>query len=212
MNTLSQIVEHKIVAIVRGADSADVLKIAEALCDGGIRILEVTINSPNALQSIQKLSELMRDKMQIGAGTVLSAEIAKAAIMAGATFIISPYLNFDVIKITKQLGAVSIPGAYTPTEIVNAFNGGGDIVKVFPASSNVNYIKEIRAPLSHIPLIPTGGINKENIREYFSAGVSAVGIGTALVSKKNNMTAGDLRELTENARQFVQAKKDFFST
>jgi len=203
MTTLSQILEHKIVAIIRGANPVDVLKIANALYDGGVKILEVTMNSANALEVIKQLSETMKDKMQIGAGTVLDAEMVNSAISAGAQFIISPYLNLEVIKTTKQLGAVSIPGAYTPTEIVNAYSSGGDIIKVFPASSNVNYIKEIRAPLPHIPLMPTGGITLENIGEFQKAGAVAFGIGTALVNTKEKVTEEYLKQLTERAYKFV---------
>lgn len=205
MTTLSQILEHKIVAIIRGADPDDVLKIAKALHEGCVKILEVTLNSANALEIIKQLSETMKDKMLIGAGTVLDSASARAAISAGAQFIISPCLNIDVIRTTKELGVVSIPGAYTPTEIVNAFNSGGDIIKVFPASSNANYIKEIRAPLSHIPLMPTGGITLENIKEFQKAGAVAFGIGTALVNTKEKVTDEYLRQLTERANQFIQA-------
>ena len=141
--------------------------------------------------------------MLIGAGTVLNENAAKSAISAGAKFIISPNLNVEVIKVTKQLGVVSIPGAFTPTEIVNAFNSGGDIIKVFPASGNINYIKEILAPLPNIPLMPTGGITLENIREFQNAGAVAFGIGTALVNSKEKVTEEYLKQLTERAYKYV---------
>jgi len=205
MNILSQILEHKIVAIIRGANPGDVLKIAEALHSGGVNLLEVTLNSDNALEVIKQLSDVMKGKMLIGAGTVLDADATKASIDAGAQFIISPSFNIDVIKTTKQLGAISIPGAFTPTEIVNAYNSGGDIIKVFPASSNVNYIKEVRAPLSHIRLMPTGGVTLENIGEFQKAGAVAFGIGTALVNTKEKVTDAYLSNLTESAVKFVQA-------
>jgi 2-dehydro-3-deoxyphosphogluconate aldolase / (4S)-4-hydroxy-2-oxoglutarate aldolase len=205
MAALSQILEHKIVAIIRGADPGDVLEIANALYAGGVKVVEVTMNSPGALAVIKQLSETMKDKMLVGAGTVLDAVSAKLAINAGAQFIISPCLDKDIIKATKESGAVSIPGAYTPTEIVNAFNSGGDIIKVFPASSNVNYIREIRAPLPHIPLMPTGGITLENIGEFQKAGAVAFGIGTALVNTKHEVTDEYLTQLTERAKKFVEA-------
>lgn len=204
MTTLSRILEHKIVAIIRGAYPDDVLKIATALHAGGIKVVEVTLNSDKALEVIRQLSEAMNDKMLIGAGTVLDAKMTKEAINAGAKFIISPCVNKDVIKITKKLGAVSIPGAFTPTEIVNAFNRGGDIIKVFPASANVNYIKEIRAPLPHIPLMPTGGITLENIGEFLNAGAVAFGIATALVNTKEKVTDEYLKQLSVLASQFVR--------
>ncbi len=204
MDILQEILKSKIVAIIRGANPDDVLKIARALNAGGVTILEVTMNSDNALKVIKQLSDTMKDKMLIGAGTVLNENAAKSAITAGAQFIISPNMNLEVIKVTKQLGAVSIPGAFTPTEIVNAFNSGGDIIKFFPASANVNYIKEIRAPLPHIPLMPTGGITLENIGEFQNVGAVAFGIGTALVNTKEKVTEKYINELTEKAFKFVQ--------
>jgi len=204
MSTLSKILEHKIVAIIRGAHPDDVLKIAGALHDGGIKLLEVTMNSSNALEVIKELSETMKDKMLIGAGTVLDAETVTSVINAGAQFIISPNLDIAVIRKTKELEAVSIPGAFTPTEIVNAYRNGGDIIKVFPASANVNYIKEIRAPLPHIPLMPTGGITLENIGDFHKVGAVAFGIGTALVNTKEKVTTEYLKQLTETAKRFVQ--------
>ena len=185
----------------------DVLKIAKALHEGGVKILEVTFNSPNALAVLRDLSSKMGNDLLIGMGTVLDAATAKEAISAGAKFIISPSFDKETIQATKKLGAVSIPGAYTPTEIVNAFRSGGDIIKVFPASGNVNYIKEVRAPLSHIPLMPTGGIALDNIKEFQKAGAVAFGIGTALVNTKEKITGESLGQITGRARQFVEAIK-----
>jgi len=203
MDILSQILEHKIVAIIRGADPNDVLRIAEALHEGGIKILEVTFNSPDAMGVIKLLSSKMGNDLLIGMGTVLDAATAHQAINNGAKFIISPSFNPETIQATKELGAVSIPGAFTPTEIVNAFNSGGDIIKVFPASSNVNYIKEIRAPLPFIPLMPTGGITLDNIKDFQKAGAVAFGIGTALVNTKEKVTDEYLEKLTGIAKEFV---------
>jgi 2-dehydro-3-deoxyphosphogluconate aldolase/(4S)-4-hydroxy-2-oxoglutarate aldolase len=203
MSVLSQILKNKIVAIIRGADPADVLKIADALQQGGVNILEVTLNSPNALDVIKELCAKMQN-MLIGAGTVLSGSDAKASIEAGAKFIISPNVNVETIETTKKLSAVSIPGAYTATEVVNAFNNGGDIIKIFPAT-NAEYIKTLRGPLSHIPMMPTGGITPENISQFQKAGVVAFGIGTSLVNAGHKITDEYLQQITENARKFVQA-------
>ncbi len=139
MTTLSQILESKIVAIIRGAKPDDVLKIINALFEGGIRILEITLNSPKALSVIEETARETGDKMLVGAGTVMDAETARAALLAGAKFIISPSLNIETIEMTKRHGAVSIPGAFTPTEIVTAYTYGADIIKVFPASIGVQY-------------------------------------------------------------------------
>jgi len=203
MTTLDQILENKIVAIIHGADPADVLRIAQALQLGGVNILEVTLNSPNALQVIKELVDKMKDIL-VGAGTVLSAADAEASFDAGARFIISPNTNIETIAATKKLGIVSIPGAYSATEVVNAFSNGGDIIKIFPAT-NAEYIKILRGPLSHIPMMPTGGITAENISGFKKAGAVAFGIGTSLVDVKHKITEEHLNRITENARKFVQA-------
>jgi len=203
MSTLDHILKNKIVAIIRGADPADVLRIAEALQLGGVNIVEVTLNSPNALEVIKELTGKMSNLL-VGAGTVLSAADAKASVEAGAKFIISPNINIDTITTTKKFGIVSIPGAYTATEVVNAFAHGGDIIKIFPAT-NAEYIKVLRGPLSHIPMMPTGGITPENISEFKRVGAVAFGIGTSLVDVKHKITDEYLNGVTENANKFVQA-------
>jgi len=203
MSTLDHILKNKIVAIIRGADPADVLRIAEALQLGGVNIVEVTLNSPNALEVIKELTGKMSNLL-VGAGTVLSAADAKASVEAGAKFIISPSVNIDTITTTKKFGIVSIPGAYTATEVVNAFAHGGDIIKIFPAT-NAEYIKVLRGPLSHIPMMPTGGITPENISEFKRVGAVAFGIGTSLVDVKHKITDEYLNGVTENANKFVQA-------
>lgn len=200
---LDHILKSKIVAIVRGIEPADVIKIAHALFAGGVTAMEVTMNSSNALAVIKQLSVVMKDKMLIGAGTVLDANMANEAIDAGACFIISPIVDEETIKATKARGAVSIPGAFTPTEIFKAYKLGGEIIKVFPASSNVNYIKEIRGPLPQIPLMPTGGISLQNIREFRKAGAIAFGIGGSLVDAKQTINEEYLVKITDTAKEFV---------
>ena len=142
--------------------------------------------------------------MLIGAGTVLSAKDAIKAIAAGAQFIISPSLDTEVIKATKDAGMVSIPGAFTPTEIVTAYNSGADIVKVFPVP-NADYIKSILAPLNHIPVMPTGGINAGNIKDYQKAGAAAYGIGSWLVNNKETVTETYLQSLQKKAQSLKEA-------
>ncbi len=209
MSTLSQILETKIVAIIRGANPQDVLQIANALQKGGIKALEITINSPKALSVIEEASDYFGKNMLIGAGTVLDAETARAAISAGAKFIISPVVDIETIKMTKRYGIVSIPGAYTPTEIVAAYAAGGDIIKLFPASAGIQFLKDIRGPLAHIPLMPTGGVNLENIKEYQKAGAVAFGIGSALVDTKNEITEEYLQQLTNKACKYMEAVNSF---
>lgn len=204
MTILSQLLQYKIIAIIRGAQPTDVLPIVQALSDGGVKAVEITLNSKDALQLISKISESLQDKMLVGAGTVLDAASASAAIEAGAQFIIAPSVDIETIQLTKQKGRVSIPGAFTATEIVTAYKAGADLIKVFPAS-NPQYIKDLMGPLSHIPMIPTGGINLENIREFKKAGGVAFGIGSSLVDTKQTITKAYLEQLTSKAKQFVQA-------
>ncbi|MFY0760799.1 bifunctional 4-hydroxy-2-oxoglutarate aldolase/2-dehydro-3-deoxy-phosphogluconate aldolase [Metabacillus dongyingensis] len=207
MNILSSILENKIVAIIRGANPNDVLKIAKALHEGGVGALEITMNSPKPLSVIEKVSDELGDQVIIGAGTVLDPETARAAILAGASFILSPTVNIETIKMTKRYGAVSIPGAFTPTEILSAYENGGDIIKVFPAALGPGFIKDIRGPLPQIPLLPTGGVDLSNIQAFMKAGAIGCGLGSALVDTKLEVTDEYLVQLTEKAKQFVSAVK-----
>ena len=204
MSTLSKILEHKIIAIIRGAHSHDVVKIAKALYAGGICILEITMNSPEPFAVIKAVADELGDKMVIGAGTVLDIESAKQAVTAGAKFILSPIVDLEVINMAKSLGVISIPGAFTATEIYNAYKTGGDIIKVFPAISP-SYIKDIAGPLPQIKLLPTGGISIENIKEYKKAGAAGFGIGSALVDAKKEINEEYLLQLTGKAQKFVEA-------
>jgi 2-dehydro-3-deoxyphosphogluconate aldolase/(4S)-4-hydroxy-2-oxoglutarate aldolase len=205
MTPLSHIIENKLVAIIRGANPSDLMKIAEALHAGGIRTMEITLNSPGALASIEELAAGMAGRMLIGAGTVLDPETARGALLAGAQFIISPTLNKKTIRMTKRYGAVSIPGAFTTTEILKAYEHGGDIIKVFPASVGPKYFKDIAGPVPFIPLMPTGGVSQANIRDFQEAGAVAFGLGSSLVDAKQNVTDEYLQQLTDKARAFVQA-------
>ncbi|WP_210516582.1 bifunctional 4-hydroxy-2-oxoglutarate aldolase/2-dehydro-3-deoxy-phosphogluconate aldolase [Hymenobacter terricola] len=206
MNPLSHILENKVVAIVRGADPKTLLRIAQALHAGGVRMMEVTLNSPGALASIAEISGAMDDDFLVGAGTVLDPETARAALLAGAKYIISPTLNKKTIRMTKRYGAVSIPGAYTATEILQAYEYGGDIVKVFPAgASGASYFKDIAGPLPFIPLMPTGGVSLDNIKSFAEAGAAAFGLGSALVDTKQAVTEEYLTQLAARARAFVTA-------
>lgn len=204
MTILSQLLQHKIIAIIRGAEPDDVLPVAHALFEGGVRAVEITLNSADALQLINTVSKILKDKMLVGAGTVLDASSALEAIEAGAQFIISPSVDVETIQITKQNGIVSIPGAFTATEIVTAYKAGADLIKVFPAS-NPQYIRDLMGPLSHIPMMPTGGVNLENIRDFKNSGGVAFGIGSSLVNTKQPITETSLKQLTIKAKQFVQA-------
>lgn len=205
MDALSQILKKKIVAIIRGAEPENVPKIVEALYAGGIQLVEVTMNSENALLVIEKISSMFENQVLVGAGTVLDASSAQDAISAGASFIISPSLDKKTINATKRLGAVSIPGAFTASEILAAYDMGADIIKVFPASVGTTYFTDLRGPLPHIPLMPTGGVTLENIVAFRDAGAVAFGVGSALISRTPELSDEYLQQLTEKAARFVEA-------
>ncbi|MEG9294822.1 bifunctional 4-hydroxy-2-oxoglutarate aldolase/2-dehydro-3-deoxy-phosphogluconate aldolase [Mangrovibacillus sp. Mu-81] len=203
MDVLSTIKQEKMIAIIRGSRPGDALAISKALYKGGVRAIEITLNSPGALTSIEKVRSELGDDLAVGAGTVLDPESARSALLAGAQFILSPSLNTETIKMTKRYGAVSIPGAFTPTEILQAYEEGGDIIKVFPASSlGPDYVKDVHGPLPQIPLLPTGGIDLNNIADYIAKGAAGVGLGSSLVNTKESVTEAYLEKLTETARQF----------
>jgi len=204
-DVLSHLLEHKVVSIIRGANPDHLVRIVRALHAGGVRSVEITINSPKAMLGIERLTDELGAEMMIGAGTVLDPETARAALLAGARFIISPTLNVKTIRMTKRYGAISIPGAFTPTEILTAYEHGGDIIKVFPATLGPSYLKDIAGPLPHIPLMPTGGVNLDNIQALQQAGAVAFGLGSSLVDTKHEATEDYLAALTEKARQFVRA-------
>lgn len=208
MTTLEQIKTHRVVAILRGCDPSHVPAIVEALYAGGIRLLEITLNSRNALNAIKETSKQWGDKLVVGAGTVLTPDEALSAIDAGARFILSPTLDLPTIERTNKLGAVGIPGAFTATEILTAWRNGAGMVKVFPASVGAAYLRDLRGPLPQIPLMPTGGVNLENIRQFAKAGAVAFGIGSALVRATDELTPSYLQDLTTTAAAYSQAVRE----
>jgi 2-dehydro-3-deoxyphosphogluconate aldolase / (4S)-4-hydroxy-2-oxoglutarate aldolase len=207
MDTFSQIMDRKIVAIIRGAAPGDAQAIASALFEGGITMIEVTFNSPDPVAVISEMTATWGERVLVGAGTVLDVETARAAVAAGARFILSPMLDKGIIRATKDAGGVSIPGAFTPTEILDAFRSGADIIKVFPASVGPAYIRDIRGPFPHIPLMPTGGVNLSNIRTFLQAGAVAFGVGSALVDTSRPVNEEYLQEITHKARLLTEAIK-----
>ncbi|MEB7778971.1 bifunctional 4-hydroxy-2-oxoglutarate aldolase/2-dehydro-3-deoxy-phosphogluconate aldolase [Mammaliicoccus fleurettii] len=203
MDTLKIIKETKLIAILRNADPNNILPIVKTLYKAGVRAIEVTMNSPKALESIELIANEMKGKVVVGAGTVLDAESARLAILSGATFILSPTVNKDTIRMSKKYGAVSIPGALTPTEILEAYEYGGDIIKVFPTTTmGPEYIKDLQGPLPHIPLLPTGGVDLNNVEDFIKAGAVGVGLGSALVNTKVEITDGYYDDLEKTAQSF----------
>ncbi|WP_027092327.1 bifunctional 4-hydroxy-2-oxoglutarate aldolase/2-dehydro-3-deoxy-phosphogluconate aldolase [Cohnella thermotolerans] len=206
-NLLQSLSQERIVAIIRGisAESGDAT--AKALADGGIVFLEVTLNTDGALGMISRFREQYEGRMRIGAGTVLDIGQAKEAVAAGAEYIISPNLDEEVVYYGVEQGLDVWPGTMTPTEIVRAYKAGASAVKVFPMGAlGVNYLKEVRAPLNHIPMIGTGGVNLTNIRTVLDAGAIAVGLGGNLVDKQL-VKEGKFEELTKLAQAFVAEVK-----
>lgn len=199
-DVLSHIRKSGVVSILR-RPSRDVIEIAAALKDAGISAVEVTVDTPGVLNLVGELREAYED-MVIGVGTVLDPETARAAILAGAQYIVTPTLNVRTIEIANRYDRLIIPGVLTPTEILTAFEAGASAVKLFPASSlGPEYVRHVRGPLSHIPLIPTGGVNLDNIAAYIKAGAVAVGVGNGLIGQR----AGTRQQMADTARKFVDA-------
>lgn len=188
---LHQILEDRIIAIVRGIPSGEITGLAQALRAGGIRCMEVTFDPSNperdadTLASIRAIRETLGGDVCVGAGTVMTAELVRLAAEAGAEYMISPHVSEEVIRETKRLGKISIPGAMTPTEVERAYSLGADIVKIFPAGVlGPGYIRALKAPLKHIPLTAVGGVTADNCAEFIKAGASGVGVGGNLVSSR----------------------------
>lgn len=206
---VERIVQEKIIAIVRGIDSDKCIRTAEALYEGGIHLIEVTFNQKNpetfqeTADMIMALNQRFGGRILVGAGTVITPELVDLAASAGAEYIISPDVNVAVIRRTLELGLVSIPGAMTPTEVMEAHRAGADYVKLFPAGSmGVEYVKAVCTPISHVKLLAVGGIDEKNIAEFLNVGMVGAGIGGNLVNKKW-IEAGEYEKITETAKKLL---------
>lgn len=200
---LIRLKESGLVAVIRRPERSQIHHIAEALVEGGTGALEITLDTPGALGMIEDLKEKYGDRVLVGAGTVLDAVSAKLAIDAGADFIFSPTFDVETIQMTNRYGKISIPGVMTPTEVLNAYAAGADLLKIFPGGAfNENYIKDLRGPLSHIPMMPTGGVNLENVEAFIKNGAVAVGVGGSLVDSKA-IAEGRYDDLASIAKQFA---------
>ena len=197
-----------VVAVLR-ADRPDALvQVAQAIGRGGIGAVEITMTTPGALDVIGECANRLGDEILLGAGTVLDPETARAAILAGAEYIVTPTLNPDVITLCRRYDKVIIPGALTPTEILTAWECGADIVKVFPATAvGPRYFKDVKAPLPQIDLMPTGGVDLDNAGDFIRAGACAVAVGGNLVDKAA-VAAGEWHVLTDTARKYVDAVRN----
>lgn len=200
---LQTVEESGLIAVIRGMEPALMSRIARALVAGGVRALEITMNSPQPLRMISEVRSLLEGtEVTIGAGTVLDSESARSAILAGAEFIVAPNLNREVIETCRRYSCPVVPGAMTPTEMLQAQEAGADMVKIFPAGVlGARYIEDMKGPLPQIKLVPTGGINLENAAAFIRAGASALGVGGSLVDRK--MASDQNYEgLTERALAF----------
>jgi len=202
---LQDIINCGVVAIVRVASAQEAVEVCGAIAKGGVKPIEITMTVPGAIDAIKELKGTMEDNVLLGAGTVLDPETARAVILAGAEFVVCPTLNLEVIKVCRRYSKIVIPGAFTPTEILTAWEAGADIVKVFPATvGGPRYLRDIKGPLPQIRLMPTGGVNVENTPDFIRAGAVAVAAGTSLVDKKA-VSEGKYDIITENAKKFVEA-------
>ena len=201
---LDRITDGGVIAILRGVGRDDAVAVADAVVDAGVTALEVTADTPNAMASIEAIAERTDDAV-VGAGTVLDAETARAAQLAGAEFLVTPTVNRDVIRTANRYGTPVVVGAYTPTEAIEAYEAGADAVKVFPAKTGgPDHVAAIGGPLPQVPLVPTGGVGAENAGEYVRAGAVAVGVGSSIVDDEA-VADGDFDAIRENARAVVEA-------
>ena len=203
MNVLDIVAKHKIVAIIRLDDLSTAQQITSALVEGGIRAIEFTLTHADAVKTISEIRKTVDDTVAIGAGSVISVAQVKAVADAGAQFIVSPNTNPSVIQACVDLDLPAMPGALTPTEIQMAWELGASVVKIFPAHHfSPRYIQDVRAPLPHLRLMPTGGISLDNIRTYLDYGAFGVGIGSTLLNK-TTIANQDWSALTSHALKFV---------
>ncbi len=204
---LETITDCGVVAIVRVGSAQEAIEVCGAIAEGGIRPFEVTMTVPGAVDVIKEFKSAMKGEVLVGAGTVLDPETARAVILAGAEFIVTPTLNLKVIEVCHRYSKVIIPGTFTPTEILTAWEAGADIVKVFPATvGGPKYLKDIKGPLPQIRLVPTGGVDLANTPDFIRAGAVAVAVGTSLVDK-DAVRERKYGVITEKAKKFVEAVK-----
>lgn len=203
---LALIQEVGLIPIVRAPSAEDAMRAAEAIVAGGIGIAEITMTVPGALRVMEAVAERFGDKVLLGAGTILDPETCRAAMLAGAEFIVTPSLDVRVIEMARRYAKPIFPGALTPTEVVAAWQAGADMVKIFPCGpvGGPKYIKALKGPLPQIEMVPTGGVNLENAAEFIMAGAAAVAVGGELVDVKA-LKEGKLDQITATAKKFVEA-------
>ncbi|AMV36115.1 bifunctional 4-hydroxy-2-oxoglutarate aldolase/2-dehydro-3-deoxy-phosphogluconate aldolase [Planctomyces sp. SH-PL62] len=206
---LRRILDGGIVAVVRAESGEALVKVVEALADGGVTAAEITFTVPDALDVIRDARRALGDALVLGAGTVLDSETARAAILAGAEYLVSPTVNLDVIRLCRRYDKAVMPGAFTPTEILTAWEAGADVVKVFPAEiGGPPFLKAVRGPLPQIRLMPTGGVDLTTAAAFLKAGACCLGVGGSLVEPRA-VAAGDFARIRDLASQYTAIVKDF---
>lgn len=201
--TLNRLIETGVVAVIRADSGQQLVEVCRALGRGGVQACEITMTTPGALDAIAAASKALGGEALIGAGSVLDAATARAAILAGARFIFSPVLDREVIEMAHRYDCVAVPGALTPTEILAAWSAGADVVKVFPANHfGPQYFRDVHGPMPQVKLTPTGGVDLTTAADWIKAGAVALGVGSALV-KKDILAGAKWDELSALARQYV---------
>jgi len=205
LKTIQHTLDVRLIPVVRASSAEEAVSVVDAIRAGGLSILEITMTVPGALRVIERLADRYSDQILLGAGTVLDAETARAVILAGAEFIVTPSLKTTTIEVCKRYSKVVIPGALTPTEVVTAWEAGADFVKVFPCDNvgGPKYIKALKGPFPQIEMIPTGGVNLNSAAEFLAAGSAALAVGSELVDKKA-LASGDFGRITDNAKKFLE--------
>lgn len=212
IQNLQRVLDRGLVAIIRAPNGDQLVEVAEALLEGGIDVIEVTFTVPGVLDIISKVRDALGDRILLGAGTVLDTESARAALLAGAEFLVTPTVNTDVIELCNRYDKVIMPGGFTPTEVVTAWEAGADIVKVFPADiGGPKHLKALKGPFPQIRLLPTGGVNLDTLASFVDAGACAVGLGSALVEKQA-LANRDMDRIRDLARQYVTSMDEARST
>ena len=208
-DVIQQIKDIGIIPVVRATSADEAMRAIDAIREGGVSVLEITMTVPGAVSVIEQLSRTYGEDVLVGAGTVLDSETARACILNGAQFVVSPALNVDTIACCRRYGIAVMPGALTPTEVVQAWTLGADFVKVFPAGAlgGASYLKALKAPLPQIELVPTGGVSLKTAADFIEAGASALGVGADLVDLKA-IRDGQANVITDRARQFVEIVRE----
>src|SRR6201993_3694309 len=205
---LRQVLDCGIVAVVRSPDGGQLVEVCRALADGGVTVVEITMTVPNALDVVRQVRRALGDRLLLGAGTILDPETARAALLAGAEYLVAPTVNLDVIRLCQRYDKLVMPGAFTPTEILTAWEAGADIVKVFPADVlGPAFFKALRGPLPQIRLMPTGGVDLTTAAAFLKAGACFLGIGGQLVEPKA-IAERNFDRIRDLARQYVRIVKE----